>query len=138
MTKQVTDGMEPAEVKRTEALAAEIFTDIANKWALLIINTIGESTLRFTELCAAVEGISHKMLAQTLRILERDGVVDRLVYPTVPPRVDYSLTDAGLVLRTTVNALCIWTRQHVDHIDQARQRFDERQARPSSTVAQET
>ncbi|GII30516.1 winged helix-turn-helix transcriptional regulator [Planotetraspora mira] len=127
MTKQMSDSMEPAEVKRTEALSAEIFTNIANKWALLIINTLGEGTMRFTELCAAVEGVSHKMLAQTLRILERDGVVNRLVHPTVPPRVDYSLTDAGLMLRTTVNAMCVWTRQHVHHIDQARQRFDERQ-----------
>jgi DNA-binding HxlR family transcriptional regulator len=124
----VSDRMGPAEVKRTEALSVEIFTNIANKWALLIVNTLGEDTMRFTELRAAVEGISHKMLAQTLRTLERDGVVDRLVHPAVPPRVDYSLTDAGLVLRTTVNAMCTWTRQYVDHIDQARRRFDERQA----------
>jgi DNA-binding HxlR family transcriptional regulator len=93
---------------------------------LLIINALGEDTLRFTELHAAVEGISHKMLTQTLRTLERDGVVNRLVHPTVPPRVDYTLTEAGLSLQTTVNAMCVWTRRHLDNIDEARHRFDTR------------
>ncbi|WUH95623.1 helix-turn-helix transcriptional regulator [Streptomyces sp. NBC_00433] len=107
-------------------MAREIFSNIANKWALLIINGLGERTLRFSEIRAVVEGISHKMLTQTLRSLERDGLVHRVVYPVVPPRVDYNLTEAGLVLRTTVNALCTWTRTHVDEIAAARERFDAR------------
>jgi DNA-binding HxlR family transcriptional regulator len=126
VTAQVrgTGASEAADRTQTEALAQEIFASIANRWALLIINALGEDTLRFTEVRAALEGISHKMLAQTLRSLERDGIVKRLVHPIVPPRVDYSLTEAGLVLRATVNEMCTWTRRHLDHIVEARHRFD--------------
>jgi DNA-binding HxlR family transcriptional regulator len=127
VTEQVSGVEERFDVMRADALAREIFASIATKWALLIINALGEGTLRFTELRATVEGISHKMLTQTLRSLERDGVVKRVVHPTVPPRVDYSLTEPGLALRTTVNAMCTWTSQHVDHIGEARRRFDERE-----------
>ena len=126
MTERLSSVEERGDVMRAQALAREIFANIANKWALLIINTLGEDTRRFTELHAAVEGISHKMLTQTLRTLERDGVVNRLVHPTVPPRVDYSLTEAGLSLQTTVNAMCVWTRRHLGTIDEARHRFDTR------------
>jgi DNA-binding HxlR family transcriptional regulator len=124
VTAQVRSAAEPADQAQSEALAREIFASIANRWALLIINTIGEDTLRFTEVRAAVEGISHKMLTQTLRSLERDGVVTRLVHPVVPPRVDYSLTEAGLVLRATINEMCTWTHRYLDHITEARHRFD--------------
>ncbi|MGC7099583.1 winged helix-turn-helix transcriptional regulator [Amycolatopsis lurida] len=83
----------------------------------------GEGTLRFNELHAAAEGISHKMLTQTLRGLERDGVVRRRVHPTVPPRVDYSLTEAGQALRGTINGLCGWTRRYLEQIEAVRARF---------------
>ncbi|MER0244111.1 helix-turn-helix domain-containing protein [Streptomyces sp. HSW2009] len=109
---------------RTGSLAREILGAVANKWALLVINTLGERTLRFTELHAEVDGISHKMLTQTLRHLERDGVVHRTVHPTVPPRVEYRLTAPGQALRTTVNSMCAWTRHYLDEIETARHRFD--------------
>ncbi|WP_233515545.1 winged helix-turn-helix transcriptional regulator [Marinitenerispora sediminis] len=113
---------------RVDSLAREVFAGIANKWALLVINILGERTLRFTELRAEVEGISHKMLTQTLRGLERDGVVRRTVHPTVPPRVEYRLTEAGQALRGTVNGMCAWTRRYLDEIEGARRRFDARRA----------
>jgi DNA-binding HxlR family transcriptional regulator len=111
------------EMARADSLTREIFSDIANKWALLIIETIGDSTKRFTELKTEIEGISHKMLTQNLRLLERNGLVSRLVHPTVPPRVDYTLTEPGRALRVTVDAMCAWTTRYLSEIEQARSRF---------------
>ncbi|MFD7907314.1 winged helix-turn-helix transcriptional regulator [Kitasatospora sp. NPDC059747] len=102
-----------------------VFARIADKWALLIIEALGERTLRFGELKAAVDGISHKMLGQTLRNLERDGIVERTPYATVPPRVDYALTPAGRELQETVHGICHWTRRHVGHVEASRRRFDD-------------
>ncbi|MFG2826918.1 winged helix-turn-helix transcriptional regulator [Streptomyces sp. NPDC048434] len=124
VTEQMSRMSEDADVTRADSLAREIFAGVANKWALLIINVLEDRTLRFTELRTAVDGISHKMLTQTLRGLERDGVVDRTVYPTVPPRVDYRLTEAGLALRDTVNGMCAWTRRYLKEIETARHRYD--------------
>ena len=107
------------------SLAREVFASIANKWALLLVNVLGDRTVRFSGLLAEVEGISHKMLTQTLRSLERDGLVERVVHATVPPRVDYTLTEAGRALRDTVNGICGWTGTYLDHIEQARRRFDQ-------------
>ncbi|MFD7533424.1 winged helix-turn-helix transcriptional regulator [Streptomyces sp. NPDC059849] len=122
-TEQIRRASEDANVMRADSLAREIFSGVANKWALLIINVLGTRTLRFTELRTEVEGISHKMLTQTLRGLERDGVVHRTVYATVPPRVEYRLTEAGEALRETVNGMCAWTRRYLDEIEAARLRF---------------
>ncbi|WP_055552671.1 helix-turn-helix domain-containing protein [Streptomyces sp. NBRC 110028] len=125
VTKQQLKGLpEDADLRRADSLAREIFSDVANKWALLIIEALGERTLRFSELRDEVEGVSHKMLTQNLRMLERNGLVDRKVYPTVPPRVEYTLTGPGRALRATVDALCDWTHRHLGHIEGARHRFD--------------
>lgn len=115
---------EEADLARADSLAREIFSDLANKWALLIVEFLGERTLRFSELRNEVEGVSHKMLAQNLRMLERNGLVDRKAHPTVPPRVEYTLTDPGRALRTAVDVICGWTQQHLGHIESARGRFD--------------
>lgn len=125
VTKHLLKGLpEDADLRRADSLAREIFSDVANKWALLIIEALGERTLRFGELRNEVEGISHKMLTQNLRMLERNGLVDRKVHPTVPPRVEYTLTEPGRDLRTAVDAICGWTHQHLAHIESARGRFD--------------
>lgn len=113
-----------ADLRRADSLAREIFSDVANKWALLIIEALGERTLRFSELRGEVEGISHKMLTQNLRMLERNGLVDRKVYPTVPPRVEYTLTGPGRALRAAVDVMCEWTHRNLGHIEDARSRFD--------------
>ncbi|MEU7576703.1 helix-turn-helix domain-containing protein [Streptomyces sp. NPDC041068] len=125
VTKQLLKGLpEDADLRRADSLAREIFSDVANKWALLIIEALGEGTLRFSELRDEVEGISHKMLTQNLRMLERNGLVDRKVHPTVPPRVEYTLTEAGRGLRATVDAMCGWTHAYLGHIEDARRHFD--------------
>jgi len=127
VTKQLsgtTGTKDDADLTRADSLAREIFSDVANKWALLIIETIGDATLRFTELRNGIEGISHKMLTQNLRMLERNGLVERAVHPTVPPRVEYTLTEAGQGLRATVDGMCDWTQRFLGHIEGARRRFD--------------
>lgn len=98
MSKQFSGSPEEqADLRRADSLAREIFSDVANKWALLIIEALGDRTLRFSEVRSEVEGISHKMLTQNLRMLERNGLVERTVYPTVPPKVEYTLTAPGQV-----------------------------------------
>ncbi|MET9544018.1 MULTISPECIES: helix-turn-helix domain-containing protein [unclassified Streptomyces] len=125
VTKQLLQGLpEDADLRRADSLAREIFSDVANKWALLIIETLGDETLRFSALRDGVEGISHKMLTQNLRMLERNGLVERKVHPTVPPRVEYTLTEAGRGLRATVDGMCEWTHRHLGHIEASRLRFD--------------
>ncbi|MDL5206475.1 helix-turn-helix domain-containing protein [Streptomyces sp. ALI-76-A] len=124
VTKQYTGSPEDADLRRADSLAREIFSDVANKWAFLIIEALGERTLRFSELRNEVEGVSHKMLTQNLRMLERYGLVERKVHPTVPPRVEYTLTEPGQALRATVDGMCGWTHQYLGHIEAARRRFD--------------
>ncbi|MFG2378676.1 winged helix-turn-helix transcriptional regulator [Streptomyces sp. NPDC048504] len=124
VTKHFSDSPEDADLRRADSLAREIFSDVANKWAFLIIEALGEGTLRFSELRNAIEGISHKMLTQNLRMLERNGLVERDVHPTVPPRVEYTLTESGQGLRATVDAMCGWTHRYLGHIEAARRRFD--------------
>ncbi|MFF2776084.1 winged helix-turn-helix transcriptional regulator [Streptomyces sp. NPDC058052] len=123
-TKQFSGSAEDADLTRADSLAREIFSDVANKWALLIIEAIGDGTLRFGEVRDAVQGISHKMLTQNLRMLERYGLVDRTVHPVVPPRVEYTLTEPGRALRVTIDGLCAWTHQYLGDIEASRRRFD--------------
>src|SRR3954467_12546149 len=124
VTKQVEGQLDGADLRRADSLAREIFSEVANKWAFLIIETLGERTLRFSELRNEIEGISHKMLTQNLRMLERNGLVERRVHPTVPPRVEYTLTEPGQGLRATVDSMCDWTHQYLGDIEAARRRFD--------------
>ncbi|MEU9702440.1 helix-turn-helix domain-containing protein [Streptomyces sp. NPDC047981] len=123
VTKQLSGLPEDADVTRADSLGREIFSDVANKWALLIIECLGEDTVRFSALRDAVEGISHKMLTQNLRMLERNGLVERTVHPTVPPRVEYALTEPGLALRVTIEGLCGWTRTYLPAIEASRAAF---------------
>ncbi|MFE0426158.1 winged helix-turn-helix transcriptional regulator [Streptomyces sp. NPDC058953] len=125
VTKRLLHGLPAdADLRRADSLAREIFSDVANKWAFLIIEALGEGTLRFGELRKEVEGVSHKMLAQNLRMLERNGLVERTAHATVPPRVEYTLTEPGQGLRATVDAMCGWTHEYLDRIEEARRRFD--------------
>jgi DNA-binding HxlR family transcriptional regulator len=113
--------------QRALGLAREMIDRIADKWTLLVIAALGKSdTLRFTQLRDSIDGISQKMLTQTLRQLERDGLVSRHVYPVVPPKVEYRLTELGGSLLVCVTAICGWVSQHVHDIEGARQAFDGR------------
>ncbi|MFC9822713.1 winged helix-turn-helix transcriptional regulator [Streptomyces erythrochromogenes] len=124
VTKQLNGSRDEADVRRADSLGREIFSDVANKWALLIIEALGDHTLRFSELRDEVEGISHKMLTQNLRMLERYGLIERTVHAVVPPRVEYTLTEPGQALRVTIDGLCDWTHRYLGHIEASRHRFD--------------
>ncbi|WP_329619855.1 helix-turn-helix transcriptional regulator [Streptomyces sp. NBC_01255] len=124
VTKQFTGSPDDADLRRADSLARQIFSDVANKWALLIIEAVGDRTLRFSELRDEIEGISHKMLTQNLRMLERYGLLVRTVHPVVPPRVEYALTEPGHALRVTIDGLCDWTHRYLGHIETARREFD--------------
>jgi DNA-binding HxlR family transcriptional regulator len=115
----------------------QVLARIGDKWSMLVICALEPETLRFSELRRRVGAITQKMLTQTLRGLERDGLVERTVYPTVPPRVEYALTDAGQALRHTVYGMCGWTREYLEHIEESRDRFD-RAPRPAATPATAT
>ena len=102
----------------------EILSRVGDKWSVQVVVQLGTGPKRFNELRRIVGGISQRMLTLTLRGLERDGLVTRTVYPTVPPRVDYQLTGLGCSLLKTVRGLGDWAIQHRDEILAARQRFD--------------
>jgi len=101
-----------------------ILSRIGDKWSVLIIQRLGEGPRRFNEIKRMIGGISQRMLTLTLRNLERDGLVSRTVTPTVPPRVDYALTELGRDLLIPVSALGAWAIQHTPCIEAARARFD--------------
>jgi DNA-binding HxlR family transcriptional regulator len=104
----------------------QVLTRIGDRWSLLVLYALSRGTRRFSELRAEVDGISQKMLTQTLRGLERDGVVDRRVYPVVPPKVEYSLTALGAGLAIEITAIRSWAYAHMDEIEAARESFDSR------------
>jgi DNA-binding HxlR family transcriptional regulator len=97
---------------------------VADKWSVLIVQCLSGGTLRFTQIRRAVDGISHKVLTNTLRGLERDGIVTRRIYATVPPRVEYSLTDLGKSLVGLVTAICSWAESNMDQVQAARALYD--------------
>ena len=100
---------------------------IGDKWSVLIIQRLGEGPRRFNEIKRIIGGISQRMLTLTLRALERDGLVTRTVFPSVPPRVEYELTALGRSLLAPVSALAMWAIDHRGAIHGARTRFDARQ-----------
>jgi DNA-binding HxlR family transcriptional regulator len=103
----------------------EILSRVGDKWSVQVVVQLGEGPKRFNELRRIVSGISQRMLTLTLRGLERDGLVTRTVYPTIPPRVDYQLTGLGCSLLRTVRGLGEWAIANRDEILKARRRFDE-------------
>jgi DNA-binding HxlR family transcriptional regulator len=103
----------------------EILSRVGDKWSVQVVVQLGEGPRRFNELRRNVTGISQRMLTLTLRGLERDGLVTRTVYPTIPPRVDYQLTGLGCSLLKTVRGLGEWAIVNRDEILDARRRFDE-------------
>jgi DNA-binding HxlR family transcriptional regulator len=105
---------------------SEVLARVGDKWSVLIISSLGDGPRRFNEIKRMVGGISQRMLTLTLRGLERDGLVTRTVFPTIPPRVDYELTDLGRSLWKPVEALGTWAREHLPEIEAAKARFDKR------------
>ncbi|WP_410655276.1 winged helix-turn-helix transcriptional regulator [Amycolatopsis sp. lyj-112] len=112
--------------------ARTVIEVLANKWALYVLGAIRryERPMRFSELRRLLDGITQKMLTQTLRSLERDGLLRRDVYPTVPPRVEYGLTPLGVDVGRLTNAVGEWAVENVDQIVAARTAYDEKAAEP--------
>ena len=100
---------------------------IANKWTAMVVIALSGSRLRFGDLRATVEGISGKVLTETLRDLERDGLVERHAYAEVPPRVEYELTALGRTLHAPLRALGHWAEEHITQVLAAREAYDARQ-----------
>ncbi|MEW9702075.1 winged helix-turn-helix transcriptional regulator [Paenibacillus sp. SI8] len=98
---------------------------VANKWTVLIFYGLESGIKRYSDLKRQIEGVSQKMLTQTLRQLERDGLVKRVVYPTVPPTVEYSLTPLGATLTEPMRVLHRWTEANYDSVLQARNEYDQ-------------
>ncbi|MGI3900817.1 MAG: winged helix-turn-helix transcriptional regulator [Janthinobacterium lividum] len=115
----------PADHSASEcAGVAPVLARVGDKWSVLIVRSLGQGPRRFNELKRDIGGISQRMLSLTLRGLERDGLVNRTVFPVVPPRVDYALTDLGRSLWAPVEALGTWAQSHRAEIAAAQIRYD--------------
>jgi DNA-binding HxlR family transcriptional regulator len=104
--------------------ASEVLARVGDKWTVLVVWTLGGGPKRFNELRKALGSISQRMLTLTLRALERDGLVTRTVFPTIPPRVDYELTRLGRSLLVPVSGLGLWARKNRSAIQNSRRRYD--------------
>ncbi|WP_084607560.1 winged helix-turn-helix transcriptional regulator [Sphingomonas jaspsi] len=104
-----------------------VLNRVGDKWSMLIVMLLSNGPKRFSELKRAIEGISQRMLTLSLRNLERDGLISRHVTPTIPPRVDYELTELGISLREPVQGLGAWAMAHIDCIRAAQERYDKAQ-----------
>jgi DNA-binding HxlR family transcriptional regulator len=112
---------------RVEALVNDVIGRVADKWTMLILEVLTEhGEQRFTRIGDLVGGISQKMLTQTLRAMERDGLVVRTVHPVIPPKVEYRLTDLGLTLAAAFCGVWTWAEANVERIEAARADFDAR------------
>lgn len=98
----------------------KVFEAVSGRWGPLVIMALKEQIKRHGELRRELEGISQKMLIQTLRNLEHNGLVERKVYPVVPPKVEYSLTPLGASLQPLLEAICQWSEQHLEEVEEAR------------------
>ncbi|HEY1771049.1 MAG TPA: helix-turn-helix domain-containing protein [Chthoniobacterales bacterium] len=109
-------------VLNPQCLSRVILARIADKWTALIIYVLATDTHRYAELQREVGGVSQKMLTQTLRSLERDGLINRKVHPVVPPKVEYSLTQLGRTLIEPLKAICDWSEKHLPQLEANRAR----------------
>jgi DNA-binding HxlR family transcriptional regulator len=127
-----------AERRRCSRLVRDSLALLTSKWSVDVLLALGDGSRRYHELLAELEPISEKVLTQTLRAMERDGLIGRRVHAEVPPRVEYALTPLGATLAGPMKALAGWTLTHGTGVEQARARFDTRraaaQARPSQAA----
>lgn len=122
-THEYPDDLDP----RVEALVTEVIGRVADKWTMIVLEVLTEhGELRFGRIATLAEGISQKMLTQTLRAMERDGLVVRTVHPVVPPHVEYRLTDMGASLSEAFCGVWVWAARHVGRIEAARDAYDTR------------
>jgi DNA-binding HxlR family transcriptional regulator len=119
------DGIDSVAPEECRAVGAALSL-IGDKWSVMIIVALGSGAMRFTEMKRYIGGISQRMLTLTLRGLERDGLVTRTQFETIPPRVDYELTALGSSLRQVVEPLGAWARAHMNDMKRARETYDKR------------
>src|ERR671936_2793659 len=115
-------GFSPPSVLEPQCPSRLVLDRIADKWTALIIQILAQGTRRYATLQREIGGISQKMLTQTLRSLERDGLVQRTVYPVVPPKVEYALTRLGRTLIEPLQSLCRWSEKHLAELQANRAR----------------
>ena len=113
----------------------DVLNRVGDKWSVLVVALLGDGSKRFSELRRSVEGISQRMLTLTVRGLERDGLVTRTMFPTIPPRVDYELTTMGRTLLKPINALAEWSEENRAAIQQARVRYDAKVSRRAKVAS---
>jgi DNA-binding HxlR family transcriptional regulator len=111
-----------------------VLARIGDKWSVLVVTRLGNGAVRFNDLKREIGGISQRMLTLTLRGLERDGLVTRTAYPTVPPRVDYALTQLGRSLLEPVTALATWALLHKKQIADSQERYDADNLRDATAI----
>jgi DNA-binding HxlR family transcriptional regulator len=114
----------PWDVFNSRCPTRQVLDRIADKWTVLVIRKLSCGTLRFAQLRRSVDGISQKVLTNKLRGLERDGIVTRRIYASVPPRVEYTLTDLGRSLCELVEGICGWAEANIEHVQEARAIYD--------------
>jgi DNA-binding HxlR family transcriptional regulator len=114
----------PWNVFDSQCPTRQVLDRIADKWTVLIIRRLSNGTLRFAQLRRSVDGISQKVLTNTLRGLERDGIVTRRIYASVPPKVEYSLTSLGRSLCNLVEGICDWSEANIEQVQEARKVYD--------------
>lgn len=118
--------LEPDEETHAECKAmAEVLDRVGDKWTVMVVGVISGGPQRFNTILRTIGGVSHRMLTLTLRGLERDGLVTRTLYPTIPPKVEYELTELGSSLIVPLRALSSWGRKNRPAIEEARARYDE-------------
>lgn len=110
----------------------QVLDRIGDTWSVLIVASLADRALRYSDLASRIGGISPKMLTQTLRALERDGLVTRTVFPEVPPHVEYELTELGRSLLDLVDGLQAWAAGHIADVTQAREAYDAKNGAPAS------
>ena len=118
--------MEPGISHETDGCraVADVLARVGDKWTVYVVRLLSDGPMRFNEMRRAISGISQRMLTLTLRGLERDGLVTRTIYPTIPPRVDYELTELGRTLIQTLVSLGDWAIKNRPAVEKARRDFD--------------
>ena len=120
VTEPAPGGITPSECQKV----GQVLARVGDKWTVMVINELGEGPKRFNQLRRDIAGVSQRMLTLTLKNLERDGLVSRTVTASVPPRVDYELTELGRSMLVPVRALGQWAQAHIPQMDAARERYD--------------
>jgi DNA-binding HxlR family transcriptional regulator len=122
----VTKKQQAESLIRRDCRARRGLDLIADQWTMLVIGALREDTKRFSQLHAQIEGISKKMLTQSLRAMERNGLVKRVIYPVIPPMVEYSLTPLGKTLIEPILALRNWSEHYIEEVERLRDEYDQK------------